>query len=160
VTAARGRPARSIAGRIYGTLTAVRFVEKVNTNSIWEFLCDCGEVEHRAITSVQTSTFPRCRECHERIKEARREKSRKAKARIESFLEAPREIVPVLDVERNREAYVRRKLAVVWNNGEMELFPKYTCGGCPYAPRCEEAFKPGTLGGECLRADLSGRKRT
>lgn len=56
-----------------------------------------------------------------------------------------------LDVARNRERYVRLKLAKR-NLVDFHNFAVYTCAECPKAPRCGLAFENYNVNGECLEA--------
>lgn len=55
----------NIAGKKYGSLTAIRVVgrQEKNRNSIWEFSCDCGEVESICAYDVKTGKRISCKKC-------------------------------------------------------------------------------------------------
>ena len=56
--------AHEISGRRFGQLTAVKRVgKKKNGNSIWEFVCDCGESVETESYSVKTGKVHSCKSC-------------------------------------------------------------------------------------------------
>lgn len=82
---------------------------------------------------------------------ARKPSAPKPAKPVSVLLPAPAPVsLPVLDPVRNRERYVRKKLAVrEFHNSELAPFPRYTCAECPYAPQCEHAFTSAALDGAC-----------
>lgn len=62
-----------------------------------------------------------------------------------------KKLPPRLDVDRNRERYVRLKVVARGSSKEMQPFPAYTCAECPNAPECEKAFDAANLRGECAK---------
>lgn len=66
-----------------------------------------------------------------------------------------KKLPPRLDVERNRERYVRLKVVARGSPIEMQPFPAYTCSECPTAPDCDKAFDAANLRGECAKGDAA-----
>ena len=131
-----------LTGQVFTNLTVIERTGTKHRRAVWECRCVCGahiEVASRFLTEGITR---RCsHSCPGPKKEA-------------ASVPTPMSIVtrPSFDVDRNRERYVRLKLAArsVALDESFRPFSEYTCAECPSAPKCEFAFDGYNTDGDCL----------
>lgn len=134
-----GSRATDLRDKVFGTLTAVRIVgTDPRGRAKWKCRCVCGQFVTRAANSLKMASS--CsRSCP----------GPKAPKQVPDVSVAP---TPTLDVDRNRERYVRLKVSERAHGNELRPFPDYTCSECPMAPECVQAFATRNVNGECTEA--------
>lgn len=133
-----GSRATDLRDKVFGSLTVVRIVGTDSRGRAkWKCRCVCGQFVTRASHSLKEASS--CsRSCP----------GPKALVQLFEVSAAP---TPKLDLDRNRERYVRLKVAKR-NLVDLHPFTAYTCAECPSAPSCEFAFENYNVNGDCLEA--------
>lgn len=166
------RDTDSMVGQRFGHLVVqCRNLQTGKSNSAdWWCACDCGVRASKPGHKLRGGNVKRCgRSCPlpapTVVAKLKRTEEKKAEAvkrgsrglyteadftaedhaiRIALTDPSPK-IPPRLDVERNRERYVRLKLT----KPNLALFPRYTCAECPETPTCRKAFLADAIDGAC-----------
>lgn len=145
------RNPEKILGKTFGFLRAVEVVR----SDTYRCVCaDCGRddiVRSRATLQAATKRGSDNRCCIRRRLSAD-ERFTDEDLKIRALLSKREEKAPPrLDVERNRERYVRLKLSVWKVGGGLRLFSDYACSRCNLAPECEKAFAKGNTKTKCVK---------
>jgi hypothetical protein len=144
---------QDLTGRVFGHLTVVSEIKAPAGNILWLCRCPNGKEVVRPGTALRASKNARCgrAQCACSTTDVRPERSARPLPAV-APTSAQQPPSPLLDVERNRERYVRIKLERRSVGLEVMPFAELTCAECPAAPRCEHAFKPFNVNGECLES--------
>jgi len=142
-----------MTGQTFGFLTVVREMPSTNGNTRWLCTCPRGAEVVRAGITLRNAQNARCQKAPCPCSGAAKATPAKVTKDEPASVQAPAPALrSVLDVERNRERYVRHRLHLrsLGLEDELPAFAELTCAECPEAPRCRSAFRPFNVDGECL----------